>query len=304
MNTPNTASVAANLRSLIDEYWDAAYREGEDGRVLDPTGNAQRIRSAIDQAIAALASAPRQPSEAEQVCAEAYQVVGCLLSDAGLFETEQARKVLDNLSQARMIHKDVLPWSSVEATKQPLDERARKALAAQAAQAVSEGWRLAPVRPTLDMGWAYLDAARADDPGREHSFNWAGYRAALAAAPSAPAAVPMSPIAQRKLDDLIARGYQICGAMIERQHEDGAVTRGAVSVGGLVIWWHPPSPEAEHSRAAPSAPAAQGEPSEEMIQAGMEASCAGRPSIDDDSYVLSIWRAMHAARAAQQEGGA
>jgi hypothetical protein len=77
---------------------------------------------------------------------------------------------------------------SVEATKQPVDERARKAIAAQAAQAVPQGWMLVPVEPTLDMGWAYLDAARADDPGREHIFNWEGYRAALAAAPSAPAA--------------------------------------------------------------------------------------------------------------------
>lgn len=61
---------------------------------------------------AAPAPAQQEPSEAEMVCAEAYQVVGCLLSDLGLFETEAARKILDNLSEARMVHQDVLPWES------------------------------------------------------------------------------------------------------------------------------------------------------------------------------------------------
>ncbi len=50
--------------------------------------------------------------EAEQVCAEAYQVVGSLLSDLGIFETPEAEKILDNLSQHRMVHHDVLPWPS------------------------------------------------------------------------------------------------------------------------------------------------------------------------------------------------
>jgi hypothetical protein len=56
-------------------------------------------------------------SEAEQVCAEAYQVVGSLLSDLGQFNTEQGRKILDNLSEHRMIHADVLPWPSFEAAQ-------------------------------------------------------------------------------------------------------------------------------------------------------------------------------------------
>lgn len=33
-------------------------------------------------------------------------------------------------------------------------------------------------------------------------------------------------------------------------------------------------------------------PTEEMLLAGMEASLLGRPSVDDDSYVRSIWEAM------------
>lgn len=56
------------------------------------------IRSALD--------------EMGQVCAEAYQVVGVLLNDLGIFETERADKILDNLSEARLVHQDVLPWAS------------------------------------------------------------------------------------------------------------------------------------------------------------------------------------------------
>lgn len=44
-----------------------------------------------------------------------------------------------------------------------------------------------------------------------------------------------------------------------------------------------------------SAATALREPTEAMIVDGMEASVIGRPSIDDDSYVLSIWRAMYDA---------
>jgi hypothetical protein len=50
--------------------------------------------------------------EAAEVCGEAYQVVGSLLSDLGIFNTERARKILDNLSQHRMVHRDILPWPS------------------------------------------------------------------------------------------------------------------------------------------------------------------------------------------------
>jgi len=56
----------------------------------------------------------RPPSEAQLVCWEAYQVVGSLLSDLGRFDTPEAGKILDNLSQARLVHRDVLPWESRE----------------------------------------------------------------------------------------------------------------------------------------------------------------------------------------------
>lgn len=57
-----------------------------------------------------------------------------------------------------------------------------EALNSKLAQRVPAGMALVPCEPTLDLGWAYLDAARNDDPHREHAFNWAGYRAMIAAA--------------------------------------------------------------------------------------------------------------------------
>ncbi|MBL5841166.1 hypothetical protein I4U30_23155 [Enterobacter asburiae] len=50
--------------------------------------------------------------ELEGICGEAYQVVGALADKAGVFETSAGvGKMLDNLSQARMVHTDVLPFS-------------------------------------------------------------------------------------------------------------------------------------------------------------------------------------------------
>lgn len=51
--------------------------------------------------------------------------------------------------------------------------------------------------------------------------------------------------------------------------------------------------------ARPAAPAGYAlvpvEPTEDMFIDGMEADCCGRPSIDDDGHVRSIWAAMLAA---------
>lgn len=47
-----------------------------------------------------------------RICAEAYQVVGSMLSDIGRFGTGVGTKILDNLSQQKLVHDDVLPWPS------------------------------------------------------------------------------------------------------------------------------------------------------------------------------------------------
>lgn len=52
-----------------------------------------------------------QAGGAEEACYQAYQAVGVMLSDLGLFDTERGQNLLDNLSQARVVH-EVLPWDS------------------------------------------------------------------------------------------------------------------------------------------------------------------------------------------------
>jgi hypothetical protein len=63
--------------------------------------------------------------EAADVCAEAYQVVGSLLDDLGEFDSELGQKILDNLSEHRMVHKDVLPWPSLKPRRRQRSSPAR-----------------------------------------------------------------------------------------------------------------------------------------------------------------------------------
>ncbi|HFP1865249.1 TPA: DUF551 domain-containing protein, partial [Escherichia coli] len=44
-------------------------------------------------------------------CAEAYQVVGVMADALGVFGDAAVQKVLDNLSQQKLVHRDVLPFS-------------------------------------------------------------------------------------------------------------------------------------------------------------------------------------------------
>lgn len=102
------------------------------------------------------------------------------------------------------------------------------------------GWKLVPVVPTTRM----VDAARS-----QSSFPAGVWRAMLDAAPKPPTVKDsltveqpqadqpaMTPIAQRKLEDLVASGYTISGYSVyhEQKHQHGFVT-GA----GLVGWWKP-----------------------------------------------------------------
>ena len=53
------------------------------------------------------------------ICAQAYQVVGILSDECSRFCDEQVIKMLDNLSEQKMIHEDVLPFETKVACKQP-----------------------------------------------------------------------------------------------------------------------------------------------------------------------------------------
>lgn len=58
-------------------------------------------------------------TQAELVCWEAYNVVGSLLIDLNKHDTPEAERILDNLSQARKVHDNVLPWPSYSTHKEP-----------------------------------------------------------------------------------------------------------------------------------------------------------------------------------------
>jgi hypothetical protein len=48
----------------------------------------------------------------------------------------------------------------------------------------------------------------------------------------------------RKLKVLLTAGWTINGVSIERTEEDGTTRRGAVTTGGMVLWWNPPAGQA------------------------------------------------------------
>ena len=81
-------------------------------RYADSVSGLSVHHAAIKAALAALSEQPEaQAGGAEEACYQAYQAVGVMLSDLGLFDTERGQNLLDNLSQARVVH-DVLPWDS------------------------------------------------------------------------------------------------------------------------------------------------------------------------------------------------
>ena len=88
---------------------------------------------------------------------------------------------------ARQPYGNPLNHADIEAAEKfnlALDEVARLNAAPVQQVSVPDGWKLVPVEPTLDMGWAYVDAANDASPGKRNSFNHFGYRAMLAAAPA------------------------------------------------------------------------------------------------------------------------
>lgn len=101
-------------REKFEEFWISRYKDEKVGRRAlndDDYGYVSRDwlfwQASRQQALEEL-------EQAQMVLGEAYQVVGSMLSDLGQFETDRAEHILDNLSQMRMVHDDVLPWPSFE----------------------------------------------------------------------------------------------------------------------------------------------------------------------------------------------
>lgn len=69
---------------------------------------------------AAFAAYQKRITELETICAESYQVIGALAGEA--IEHPEVQKALDNASQQRLVHQDLLPFPKSE-----LPERKRPA---------------------------------------------------------------------------------------------------------------------------------------------------------------------------------
>lgn len=77
----------------------------------DPIDLARAIRKGPDMPTVQGGNSPVTPDGLSTVCAEAYQVVGVMADALGVFGDAAVQKVLDNLSQQKLVHRDVLPFS-------------------------------------------------------------------------------------------------------------------------------------------------------------------------------------------------
>lgn len=75
--------------------------------------------SKLGKRLIASATAEGRIAELEQVCAELYQVIGSLADHANCFDHPDVQRALDNASQARLIHRDLLPWPKASLAPPP-----------------------------------------------------------------------------------------------------------------------------------------------------------------------------------------
>ncbi|EPA7283116.1 DUF551 domain-containing protein [Escherichia coli O28ac, 42:H25] len=153
---------------LIAEAW--RLMDGQDPKTSDWHSKASKylnsniVEKVDDDRIEAVKAVLRRlagnspviPDGLSTVCAEAYQVVGVMADALGVFGDAAVQKVLDNLSQQKLVHRDVLPFSL---------------------PVTPDGWVMVPKEPTQAMIKAWLSEIANF---RGHA---AGYRAALEAAP-------------------------------------------------------------------------------------------------------------------------
>jgi hypothetical protein len=140
-------------------------------------------------------------SPAAQVCAEAYQVVGSLLSDLGQFDTDRGQHILENLSQARLVHTDVLPWPSFEQPAQSSADSAQPVAWPWRSIFNDSSWCYGPVMPTAHDQYVteplYVRTepqASADRDGfdKEDFADDGAYLARFSTAPTVPQTAPSS----------------------------------------------------------------------------------------------------------------
>lgn len=60
--------------------------------------------------------------------------------------------------------------------------------------------------------------------------------------------VPFGGVAASKLHGLFERGYTVCGVAIQRTTQNSNFDRGAITTGGMVMWWRPEQHKSELHR--------------------------------------------------------
>lgn len=81
-----------------------------------------------------------QVKDLQTICAEAYQVIGVLASQLGCFGDPKVIKLMDNLSEQKLVHNDVLPFSLTVFS-------------------IPDGFKLMPIEMTDEIGEAIAHEA-------------------------------------------------------------------------------------------------------------------------------------------------
>ena len=126
-NHPAHGPLSLNRLHQIHEILRKAAAQSDGGNLGYAMADAVKV---IDGAIASFGA-----EDLPKVCAEAYQVVGVMAEALGVFDNESVQKCLDNLSQRKIIHNDVLPLS----------------LPCSNSPATPDDWVMVPITPTPEI---------------------------------------------------------------------------------------------------------------------------------------------------------
>lgn len=99
---PAPVSVPAAME--MDDDFDSAFEHGK-------AVGWNAYRAAMLQGSQPVSNRDELPEDVSTVLAESYQVVGVMAEALGIFDDAAVQKVMDNLSQQKLVHSDVLPFS-------------------------------------------------------------------------------------------------------------------------------------------------------------------------------------------------
>ncbi|EET1508748.1 DUF551 domain-containing protein [Escherichia coli] len=159
-------------RLLTIKQWRETYGPGSN--VVLPAEEEEelaRIALASLEQTALSRTPPVTPDGLSTVCAEAYQVVGVMADALGVFGDAAVQKVLDNLSQQKLVHRDVLPFSlpvtpdSWISCSERMPDDTKMLLAFSQGQIVAAYWNwvMSPIDYKKYRAFTYLSGNILDD---------------------------------------------------------------------------------------------------------------------------------------------